>query len=79
MEEQNTNLKKDKESFVLIGTKTFYYGLGGGYFEYNKFIENKGGQFSLEIIERINDMKSIERLVIKMKRKDDIDNAIQEL
>ena len=31
-------LKKDKESRVIIGTKTFYYGLGGGYFEFMKFI-----------------------------------------
>lgn len=26
--------KNDKTSQVLIGTKTFYYGLGGGFYEF---------------------------------------------
>ena len=33
-------LKKDGGK-VLIGTKTFYFGLGGGYFEFLKYIEGK--------------------------------------
>ena len=27
-------IKKDDQSKVLIGTKTFYYGLGGGFYDF---------------------------------------------
>ena len=49
------HLKDSPNSLVLIGTKTLYYGLGGGYFEFSKFLEkynkNKQGmKFKLEIL-----------------------------
>ena len=47
------------ESLCIIGTKTFYFGLGGGTFEFTTFLERTA--FSVEIREKINDLKSIER------------------
>jgi len=57
---------------VIIGTKTFSMDSGGGYYEFMKYLENNGRQYHLEITKRLNDMKSIERLVLTMQRVDDI-------
>ena len=66
-------LKKNPDSCVLIGTKTYYYGLGSGFYDYQQFIqENKQkwvtdhGTLQLDTVEKLNDMKSIERLIVKM-------------
>ncbi|TNV72927.1 hypothetical protein FGO68_gene11241 [Halteria grandinella] len=55
---------------VIIGTKTFYFGLGGGHFEFQRFLSQKkqSGQFHLSVIEKLNDLKSIERMVLLMRR-----------
>ena len=60
-------LSEEEGAEVVIGTKTFYYGVGGGYYEFRKYLEGEGG-FTLEVVEKINDMKSIERLILRMKR-----------
>ena len=66
-------LKED--GIVIIGSKTYYYGLGGGYYEFMKFLEKqKDNGYTLEIAEKLNDLKSIERLVIIMKREDKVSN-----
>ena len=31
-------IRKDDSSKVLIGTKTFYYGLGGGFYDFQQFV-----------------------------------------
>ncbi len=64
----NHSMKPD--GLVFIGTKTYYFGLGGGYYEFKKYIEERTRDmpYSLEILEKINDMKSIERLVLVMRR-----------
>lgn len=67
-------LSNDSNSMVIIGTKTFYYGLGGGYFEFQKYIDNNWKhKFKLEVIKKLNDMKSIERLVLAMRRVNEIE------
>eukprot|EP00347_Sterkiella_histriomuscorum_P018480 403345358 len=73
-------LTQNQESFVLIGTKTFYFGLGGGYYEFQKYIEEKwSSKFKVEVIEKLNDMKSIERLILKMRRVSDMDIVTKDL
>ena len=49
---------------ILIATKTFYYGLGGGFYDFQKFAEKEA---KFEIMDKYNDMKSIERLMVKMR------------
>ena len=57
---------------VLIGTKSHYYGLSGSFYSFEQFLKSytfEGKIFSpesLEIKERINDLKSIERLIVEM-------------
>ena len=55
------------ESLIVIGTKTFYYGLGGGYFQFELYLKS-GSPFVLEVHEKFNDMKSIERMILLMRR-----------
>ena len=31
-------LSKSESSLVIVATKTFYYGLGGGYYEFEKYL-----------------------------------------
>lgn len=59
-------LKQDGQ--VIIGTKTFYFGLGGGHFEFQRFLSQRQQSFTLTVIEKLNDLKSIERMVLLMKR-----------
>ena len=59
-------LKKDKSSKILLGTKTFYYGIGGGYFDFQQFVEKSQCGLTCKILNKINDMKSIERLVVEI-------------
>ena len=54
------------DSLIIIGTKTFYYGLGGGFFQFQLHL--KGSPFVLETHAKFNDMKSIERMILLMKR-----------
>ena len=58
-----------KDGCVLVGTKTFYYGLGGGYFELEKYLKQRYTHEGIvpQIIERFNDMKSIERVILELK------------
>jgi hypothetical protein len=68
-------LKKD--GVVIIGSKTFYFGLGGGFFEFQKFLS--AGKFTLEVYDKINDMKSIERMILIMRRRGEpVTEAIQQ-
>lgn len=56
---------------VVIGTKTFYYGLGGGFFQFQMYLEEQSHlrqQYRLETYAKFNDMKSIERMILLMKR-----------
>lgn len=62
---ENT-LKED--GIVIIGSKTFYFGLGGGLYEFQKFLEKIQVSFTLDVIQKLNDERSIERLIIQMKR-----------
>lgn len=32
-------LARNSEAQIIIGTKTFYFGLGGGYFEFMKYLK----------------------------------------
>lgn len=65
---------------VVIGTKTFYFGLGGGYYEFQKYIDEQWrGKFRLEVVKKLNDMKSIERLILVMKRVSEMDMISQDL
>ncbi|CDW82488.1 UNKNOWN [Stylonychia lemnae] len=73
-------LSNEPNSMVLIGTKTFYFGLGGGYFEFQKYLDtNWKGKFRLEVVKKLNDMKSIERLILIMKRQTEIEMISQDL
>ena len=55
---------------VFIGTKSHYYGLSGSFYSFQEFLKCyifDGKIFALESLEikkRINDMKSIERLIV---------------
>ena len=60
---------------VLIGTKSFYYGLSGSYFDFKTFLKDSyrfnGGSSKytddcLQVELKLNDMKSIERLIASM-------------
>ena len=51
---------------VLVGTKTFYYGLGGGQFELIKFLKENHTRLVPQVLMKINDMKSIERVILKL-------------
>jgi hypothetical protein len=54
---------------VVIGTKTFYFGLGGGFFQFKQYLKEQGAsKYCLEVHEKLNDLKSIERMVLFMKR-----------
>ena len=51
----------------LVGTKTFYYGLGGGYHSLMNYLQTtRDLSFKCEILHRINNGLSIERLVLKL-------------
>lgn len=56
------------EGLVVIGTKTLYFGLGGGLFEFQQHLLRGGNLFTLEVVEKLNDLKSIERMIIHMTR-----------
>jgi len=56
-----------EEGKVIIGTKTFYYGLGGGFYEFHQFL--RATEYLLEEVERLNDSKSIERMILKMRKR----------
>ncbi len=55
---------------VIVGTKTFYYGLGGGQFELEEYLKKRYAfkQLGLmpEVLLKINDLKSIERVILKL-------------
>ena len=57
------------DSKCIIGSKTFYFGLGGGLFELQEFlkVENKILQLKCEVNTRLNDLKSIERVICVVK------------
>mgnify|MGYP001045668429 CR=1 FL=1 len=54
------------EALIVIGTKTFYYGLGGGFYQFQLFLQ--GSSFGLETYAKFNDMKSIERMILVMRK-----------
>ena len=55
------------EGQVLIGTKTFYYGLGGGFYDFEQFCKNHlSNPMTCTILKKFNDLKSIERLIVSM-------------
>ena len=55
----------NEDGYVLIGTKTFYFGFGGGYYDFENYF-NKNSRLVCSVIEKINDGKSIERLIAKI-------------
>mmetsp|Transcript_23051 Transcript_23051/g.35664 ORF Transcript_23051/g.35664 Transcript_23051/m.35664 type:complete len:83 (+) Transcript_23051:507-755(+) len=61
-------LKKAPEAKVLVGTKTFYFGLSGGYFDFEQYLVKNHSTYGLvcKTEEKLNDMKSIERLVVSI-------------
>ena len=57
---------------VIIGTKTFYYGLGGGFFAVEKFLKDyafPGTNQTLQckVLKQLNDLQSIERMVLHLE------------
>ena len=54
------------DSLTIIGTKTLYFGLGGGTYEFMQFV-NADKRYQVEIREKLNDMKSIERQILFMR------------
>ena len=67
------------DGYVLVGTKTLYFGLGGGFYETQIYLENNKQQLNglkSETITAINDKKSIERLLLKFSytEQDDMTN-----
>ena len=60
----------DRNGFVLVGTKTFYFGLGGGQFELEKYLRERYAELHLtlvtEVLLKINDLKSIERVILRL-------------
>jgi len=55
------------DACVIAGTKTFYYGLGGGYIELISYLnENPSLGLVCETLHKVNDLKSIERLVLRL-------------
>ena len=60
-------LVKDKSSEVIVGTKTYYYGLGGGFYELEQFLKsNQKYKLKIETLLAINDGNSIERRILKL-------------
>ena len=59
----NHCLKKSSQSVVILGTKTFYYGFSGGYYDFEKYIKANHSKYGLrcDTVLKINDLKSIER------------------
>ena len=61
-------LLKPDSGKVLIATKTFYFGLGGGLFEWQQYVKKEKADFEVETVLKINDLQSIERCIVKMSR-----------
>ncbi len=59
------------DSLTIIGTKTLYFGLGGGTYEFMQFV-NADKRYQVEIKEKLNDLKSIERQILFMSRASEI-------
>ena len=57
----------NEDGYVLIGTKTFYFGFGGGYYDFENYF-NKNSRLVCSVVEKINDGKSIERLIAKISK-----------
>ena len=59
-----------EDGVVLLGTKTFYFGFGGGFLDFQKYLNENIEKYGMiaEILEKYNDMKSIERMVVKIRR-----------
>ena len=57
-------------SEVIVGTKTYYYGLGGGYYELEQFLKKNSAKYRLKIetLLAINDGNSIERRILRLTR-----------
>ena len=53
---------------VIIGTKTYYFGLGGGRFELEQFLKQNQSKYQLttQVIATMNDSKSIERMLLHL-------------
>ena len=66
----NLWLSQDPGAQVIIGTKTYYFGLGGGLHELEQFIKANQAEyaFNLETLFAVNDGNSIERRLLKMTR-----------
>ena len=64
-------LINDPTSEVIVGTKTYYFGLGGGYYELEQFLKKNTEKYNLkmESLLAINDGNSIERRILKLTRK----------
>jgi len=53
---------------VIVGSKTFYFGFGGGFYDFDQYCKSNFLRFKLScnILKKLNDMKSIERMVVEM-------------
>ena len=60
-------VKPLEKATVLIATKTFYFGLGGGLYEFEEYLKKNYPQWKIKIIQRINDGQSIERMILQLE------------
>ena len=63
-------LIKDQSSEVIVGTKTYYFGLGGGFYELEQFLKANKQKYNLNMksLLAINDGNSIERQILSLTR-----------